>query len=108
MVKKILKVLGVVFAVLLIIDFVSLLLFVYVKNNKGGVDVNLVQDIELSCSFDNNDYIISVGSDGYFNCSNCSKEIQNELKTKYIDFGDLDKTENNIREYFRNTSGSCE
>mgnify|MGYP002519692118 CR=1 FL=1 len=31
-----------------------------------------------------NDYLIEVGSDGYFNCSNCSKEIQKELKGKKI------------------------
>ena len=108
LVLKVLKWLGIFFVVILIIDIISLILFAYVKGNKGGIDVNKVQEVELQCSIDEKDFIITIGSDGYFNCSNCSKEIQKELKDNYIDFGDIEKTSNNIIEYFKNNKGACE
>ena len=108
LVLKILKWLGIVFIILLIIDVASLILFTYVRGNKGGADVNRAQEVELQCSIGENDYIITVGSDGYFNCSNCSKKLQKELKDNYIDFGDIEKTSNNVIEYFKNNNGLCE
>ena len=108
LVLKVLKWLGIIFIIILIIDIASLILFTYVKDNKGGVDVNMTQEVELECSIEDKDYIINVGSDGYFNCSNCSKGIQKELKDNYIDFGDIEKTSNNIIEYFKNNNGICE
>ena len=108
LVLKILKWLGIVFIVFLIIDVVSLLLFVYFKSNKGGVDTNMTHEVELQCSIEEKDYIITVGSDGYFNCSNCSKELQKELKDNYIDFGDIEKTSNDVIQYFKNNNGLCE
>ena len=108
LVLKVLKWLGIIFIIVLIIDIASLVLFTYVKDNKGGVDVNMTQEVELQCSVEEKDYIITVGSDGYFNCSNCSKDLQKELKNNYIDFGDIEKTSNNIIEYFKNNNGTCE
>lgn len=108
LVLKVLKWLGIIFIVILIIDFTSLILYLYVKNNKGGVDVNMTKEVELQCSVEDTDYVITVGSDGYFNCSNCSKELQKELNMNYIDFGDIEKTSNNIIEYFKDNNGSCE
>jgi hypothetical protein len=40
----------------------------------------MIQEVELQCSIEEKDYIITFGSDGYFNCSNCSKDLQKELK----------------------------
>ena len=108
LVLKVLKWLGIAFIVVLIIDIASLILFTYVKVNKGCVGVNMTQEVELLCSIEEKDYMITVGSDDYFNCSNCSKEIQKELKDNYIDFGDIEKTSNNIIEYFKNNKGTCE
>lgn len=108
LILKVLKWLGIIFIIILIIDFASLILFTYVKDNKGGVVTNMTQEVELQCSLEDNDYIITVGSDGYFNCSNCSKELQKELKDNYIDFGNIEKTSNNLIEYFKNNNGLCE
>lgn len=108
LVLKILKWLGIVFVVLLIIDVLALILFTYIRSNKGGVDVNMTQEVELQCSIEENDYIITIADDGYFNCSNCSKELQKELKDNYIDFGDIETTSNNITEYFEKNNGTCE
>ena len=108
LVLKILKFLGIAFVVFLIIDIISLILFTYIRSNKGGIDTNITKEVELDCSIKEKDFIITVGSDGYFNCSNCSKELQKELKNYYIDFGDIEKTTNNIIEYFKNNNGTCE
>ncbi len=108
MIIKILKGIGIIFVVLFVIDVVTLILFTYVRNNKGGVDVNVAQEVELQCVVDAEDYIIVVGSDGYFSCSNCSMELQKELKDNYIDFTDIEKTMNNLVDYFENNNGICE
>ena len=108
LVLKILKWLGIVFVVLLIIDVLALILFTYIRSNKGGVDVNMTQEVELQCSIEENDYIITIADDGYFNCSNCSKELQKELKDNYVDFGNIEKTTNDIIDYFDTNNGMCE
>ena len=108
LVLKILKWLGIMFIIFLVIDVLALILYTYVTDNKGGVDVNMTQEVELQCSIEDNDYIITIGSDGYFNCSNCSKELQKELKNNYIDFGNIEKTTNNVINYFKNNNGICE
>ena len=107
LVLKGLKCLGIIFIIVLIIDIVSLILFTYIKNNNGGVDVNMTEEVEIQCSMEE-DYVITVGSDGYFNCSNCSKELQKELKDNYIDFSDIEKTTSSIFDYFEKNNGVCE
>lgn len=104
LVLKILKVIGVLFIIFLIIDIISLIMFIALKD----VETLKVEEIEMSCSLNNNDYIINVGSDGYFNCSNCSKKLQEELKDKYIDFSNINKTRKDINLYFENNNGICE
>ena len=103
---KILKVIGILFLVFLIIDIVALILFSVVKNENSFESIT--QEVEMICSINEEDYIITVGSDGYFNCSNCSKEIQKELKENYIDFSDINNTTENINKYFINNNGICE
>ena len=102
---KILKFLGIGFIVLLVIDIIAFIVFASFRsyNTKSSITSN----IKLECSIDKNDYLISVGSDGYFNCSNCSIEIQKELEENYIDYGDLKQTNKNIIEYFKNNNGIC-
>ena len=91
-----------------IIDIVAFILFNFIRTNNITIKESSIDEIEMQCSIDDEDYIINVGTDGYFNCSNCSKEIQKDLKDNYIDFGDLSKTENNINDYFKKNNGSCD
>lgn len=102
---KILKIIGITFLIFLIIDIIAFILFVSVR--KSSV-TSVSQSVEMTCTLNEQDYIIEVSSDGYFNCSNCSKELQKELKNKYIDFGDISKTSKNIEEYFKSNNGLCE
>ena len=102
---KILKIIGIVFLIFLIIDIIAFILFVGI--HKSSI-TSVGQSVEMICTLNEQDYIIEVGSDGYFNCSNCSKELQKELRNKYIDFGDIPKTSKNIEEYFKNNNGLCE
>lgn len=101
---KILKFIGIAFLVMLIIDFVAFIIFCFVKNDMS---VHNAQEITMSCTKEDKDYLISVGSDGYFNCSNCNKTMQEEIK-KIVDFGDISNNKKLISEYFKKNNGSCE
>ena len=102
---KILKFLGIGFIVLLVIDVIAFITFSTIRSHS--VKSSLTANIKLECSIQENDYIVSVGSDGYFNCSNCSMEIQKELLDKYVDYGNLKETNKNIIKYFKNNNGIC-
>ena len=105
LVLRVAKWIGVCFIIMLVVDFVSLIIFSF---NKDSLEVKKSEGIALQCTLNEKDYFIEVGSDGYFNCSNCSKEIQKELKDDYVDFGNIDKTKENIDKYFENKNGFCE
>lgn len=102
---KILKFIGIAFLVLFVIEIIALILFVFVKTEPTS---KAVDEIEFVCTLDDNDYVITVASDGYFNCSNCSKELQLELKDKYVDFSDVNKSFDNVKDFFESKSGTCE
>lgn len=102
---RILKVIGILFAVLMIIDIMAFIMFTTFRKDAR---VEYTESVELFCSLNNQEYIIEVGSDGYFNCSNCSSKLQKELKDNYIDYGDLSKTEKSISGYFKDNHGTCE
>ena len=102
---KILKYIGIAFLIFLIIDIIAFILFVGIRKSSIA---SVRQSVEMICILNEQDYIIEVGSDGYFNCSNCSKELQKELKKEYIDFGDIPKTSKNIEQYFKDNNGLCE
>lgn len=73
MIIKILKFIGIIFLVLFIIDIIAFIFFTF---NKKSVIASSISSVEITCSIDDNDYLIEVGSDGYFNCSNCSKRFK--------------------------------
>lgn len=102
---KILKFIGIFFVVLLIIELFAFLIF---ASFHKSVSVKHTESIEMVCTIKENKYLITVGSDGYFNCSNCEERLQGKLKDTYIDFGDLEKTAKNISDYFQKNAGFCE
>lgn len=101
---KILKGIGIAFIILLVIDVISLVVFNFVR--EGGV-TSLTEEATINCSIDANDYLITIGSDAYYNCSNCSKDIQNDIK-ELIDYSDIGDTIDKIENYFTAHNGICE
>lgn len=101
---KILRVLGVAFIILFIIDIVSLILFNVFKQDGN---TSVVSESTISCSIDSQDYLITIGSDAYFNCSNCSEDIQNDIN-EFIDYSDIAKTMKDVEIYFSKHNGVCE
>lgn len=101
---KILKFAGIAFLVLLIIDIVALILFNVVRTE---VTSSPAEEVTINCSLNNNDYLITVGRDAYYNCSNCDKMIQKDIKN-LIDYSDINRTVNNIEDYFTRKNGICE
>ena len=99
-----LKIIGIVFLFLFIIDIISLLIFIVVK--KDNVSFH-TKEIEITCSIKDDDYLITIANDAYFNCSNCSQKIQKDIK-EIIDYSDIDRTKKEIETYFSKNNGSCE
>ena len=104
MIIKILKGVGILF-IAYIVFIIGAIAFLFIF---GKPKESFVEEIEMQCSIEEKDYVINIGSDGYFNCSNCSKQMQKEIKDNYVDFGDISKTSENIDEYFKNKNGICE
>lgn len=101
---KILKVAGIVFIIYVVLIVIAIISFQFIGSSKASN----IEQVEMECSINENDYIISIGSDGYFNCSNCPKQMQKEIKQSYIDFSDISKTSDNINNYFKSQNGFCE
>ena len=101
---KILKVMGILFLVMLIVDVVAFLIFMF---NKETMASEKVDEVSISCYKEEQEYLITIGSDGYFNCSNCSLKIQKDLK-EVIDYGEVDNNYDIVLEYFEDNNGTCE
>ena len=99
---KILKVIGIGFLVLLVIDIVALILFVGVKGTPGVSHTSVM----MECNIADNNYTIEVDDNGYFECTDCSKNIINDIN-KIIVPDDVDETVEAIEEYFNEKNGTC-
>lgn len=102
---NILKVIGILFVIFIVINLVLIVIF---NISRKSIIVSNVDSVKLNCRIDNNNYLIEIGSDGYFNCSNCTKEMQLEIKDNYVDFSDINKTAKTIEKYFDNNNGMCD
>ena len=102
---NILKVIGILFVIFIAINLVLIVIF---NISSKSIIVSNVDSVKLNCRIDNNNYLIEIGSDGYFNCSNCTKELQLEIKDNYVDFSDINKTAKTIEKYFDNNNGMCD
>lgn len=101
MIIKILKFIGVSFVIFLIIDVIALIVF----STTGKLDVE--SSAKTVCKLNNKQYEIEFGTDKYFKCDNCSKEMSDEIK-KIVDFNNIDSSITNVENYFKNQSGTCE
>lgn len=101
---NILKFVGIAFIVMLVINII---IFVIFNVTRTEVSSSGVEEATINCNLNNNDYLITVGSDAYFNCSNCSKDIQNDIKN-LVDYSDIKGTIKDIELYFISNNGTCE
>ena len=102
MIIKILKVLGVLFLVFLVIDILALIFFTSI-----GKLPNVESSVTTVCSIDDRNYVIEFGTNEYFKCDKCSKEMNQELR-KIVNFDQLEKSIDNVEQYFINHHGNCE
>ncbi len=101
---KILKVIGILFIIFLVINIIAFVLFNFVRKEPES---SVIKEATLNCSIGNNDYLITIGSDSYFNCSNCDKKMQVYLRD-IIDWANLEHSVENIEKYFKDNGGKCE
>lgn len=103
---KILKVIGIVFVGYIVFMIIALIgLGIYTMDKKGNTNVE--SSATTICSIDNENYEIEFGTNKYFRCDNCSKEMSNEIK-KIVDFNHIDDSMTNVEKYFKNHNGTCE
>ena len=96
---KIIKIWGIIILACLIIAVIGIILFGYVRE-EGSVEFeNNVEKVTFTEVVGEEAYIITIGSDGYFEGIGMSDEIKEELM-ELIVVGDLPTSEDNITDYF--------
>ena len=99
---KILKVFGFILVGLFLIDIVALIIYASTGNLH-----NVESSATITCQLNEKSYQIEFGTDKYFNCDNCSNQMEEEIK-KLVDFEELGNSIENIENYFITHDGSCE
>lgn len=103
-VLKGLKILGITFLIIVIIDITALILF---STLRVSTITKESAKVEMNCIKGNTTYMITVGTDENYTCDNCSKEMFKEIKN-IVNYSDLDLTVRNVENYFKNINGTCE
>ena len=96
---KVIKIWGIIIIACLIVTVVGIVLFGFVRG-EGSVEFeNNVEKVTFTEVVGEETYIITIGSDGYFEGIGMSDEIKEELM-ELIVVGDLPTSEDNITDYF--------
>ena len=96
---KVIKIWGIIIIACLIAAVVGIVLFGFVRE-EGSVEFeNNVEKVTFTEVVGEETYIITIGSDGYFEGIGMSDEIKEELM-ELIVVGDLPTSEDNITDYF--------
>lgn len=96
---KVIKIWGIIILACLIVAVVGIVLFGFVRG-EGSVEFeNNVEKVTFTEVVGEETYIITIGSDGYFEGIGMSEEIKEELMELII-VGDLPASEDNITDYF--------
>ena len=103
---KILKVFGILIILYVVLMFVALIAFMaFRKESTDSVDNN-VASATLNCSIKDQVYTITIGDDTYFNCPECSDEMEIYLRD-ITDWANIDHSVENIENYFSENGGTC-
>ena len=96
---KVIKIWGIIILTCLIVAVVGIVLFGFVRG-EGSVEFeNNVEKVTFTEVVGEETYIITIGSNGYFEGVGMSDEIKEELM-ELIVVGDLPTSEDNITDYF--------
>ena len=96
---KVIKIWGIIILTCLIVAVVGIVLFGFVRG-EGSVEFeNNVEKVTFTEVVGEETYVITIGSDGYFEGIGMSDEIKEELM-ELIVVGDLPTSEDNITDYF--------
>ena len=96
---KVIKIWGIIILTCLIVAVVGIVLFCFVRG-EGSVEFeNNVEKVTFTEVVGEETYVITIGSDGYFEGIGMSDEIKEELM-ELIVVGDLPTSEDNITDYF--------
>lgn len=96
---KVIKIWGIIILACLIVAVVGIVLFGFVRG-EGSVEFeNNVEKVTFTEVVGEETYIITIGSDGYFEGIGMSDEIKEKLM-ELIVVGDLPTSEDNITDYF--------
>jgi len=101
---KILKGIGILILIYIIFIIIAIILFTVVRkeSNQSGI-----KSATLTCSIENNEYVISIGDDKYFECFNCNKEMNTYLKD-ITDWANIEHSIENVKKYFTDNGGTCD
>ena len=101
------KLAGIILIILyVVLMFVALITFMaFRKESTDSVDNN-VASATLNCSIEEQEYTITIGDGEYFNCPECSSDMQIYLKD-ITDWANIDHSVENIENYFSENGGTC-
>ena len=66
----------------------------------------IIISADLNCSIGDNNYLITIGEDNYFECMECNKDMEIYLKD-ITDYANIEHSIENIEKYFEDNGGSC-
>lgn len=104
LIYKILKVMLILFMGFVVLIITATILFTTIRKEVGESEI---KSATLECTIEDNKYIISIGKDKYFDCTNCSKQMEVYLKD-ITDWANIEKGIENINKYFKDNGGNCE
>ena len=103
---KILKVFGILIILYVVLMFVALIAFMAFRKESTDSVNNSATSATLNCSIKDQDYTITIGDDTYFNCPECSDEMEIYLRD-ITDWANIDHSVENIENYFSENGGTC-
>ena len=95
---------GAVVLVIFVIFIIVSLIRLTSSMKKSSAEFN---SINYYCKIGETNYEIEFDSNKYFNCKNCSNEMNNEIKN-LIDFNNINDSVDKVNNYFNSHNGSCE
>lgn len=104
LVIKILKIIGLLFLIFIVVFIILIVIFYLFKKQP---DNSLIKEATINCQIADNKYDITIGSDTFYSCPTCTKEMNVYLKD-ITDWANLDQSIININKYFTDNGGSCE